>query len=121
MLLFVTSLVAVTAPVVVVSPPTSNDDVAAGLVLALLAELLDLAGVLPRVLQGGLLDLQRLLARHALDEEARVALLDLLAVLVPLDLGLRVVRLALELGLPLGLAVLLLLQLLLEAELRVRS
>ncbi len=94
---------------------TSNGDVAGRLVLALLAELLDLAGVLAGVLQLGLLDLERLLALHALDDDPGVVGLDLLAVLVPLDLRLRVVRLALELQLPLCLTVLLLLQLLVEA------
>ena len=100
---------------------TSDVEVARGLVLPLLSELLDLAGVLARVLLLGLLDLQRLLPVDALDEVARVALLDLLAVLVPLDLGVGVVRLALELGLPLRLGALLFLQLLLEAILRVRG
>ena len=100
---------------------TSNVDIAGRLVLALLAKLDDLAGVLAGVLLLRALDLELLDAVVAGDEEVGVRRLDLLAVLEPLDLGVRVVRLAFQLQFPLCLAVLLLVQLLLEAPLRVRS
>jgi len=96
---------------------TSDGDVARGLVLSLLAKFLYLTGVLARVLLLRLADLQCLLSALRLDEEARVTLFYLLAVLVPLDLGLGVVRLALQLQFALRLTSLLLFQLLLEAEL----
>ena len=100
---------------------TPNVDIAGRLVLALLAKLDDLAGVLAGVLLLRALDLELLDALVAGDEEVGVRRLDLLAVLEPLHLGVRVVRLALQLQLPLRLPVLLLVKLLLEAPLRVRS
>ena len=65
---------------------TADADIAGGLVLALLAELDDLAGVLARVLLLRALDLQLLHAVVRRDEEVRVRRLDLLPVLEPLDL-----------------------------------
>ena len=100
---------------------TSDVDIASRLVLPLLAKLDDLAGVLSGVLLLRAFDLELLNAFVAGDEEVCVRWLDLLAVLEPLDLGVRVVGLAFQLQLPLSLAVLLLVQLLLEAPLRIRS
>lgn len=99
----------------------SDGDVARGLAVALLAELLDFTRVFARIAALGRFDLQRLFAVFALDQELRIALFDLFAVFVPLDLGVGVIRLTLQLQLALRFAALLLVQLLLEAVGRIRS
>ena len=84
-----------------------------------LSELFNLASVTAGVVRLGLTYEERALAVVVRNEEPDVRLAHLDAVLVPLDLGVRIVNLALELKLLLGDAVLALLELLCETEFRI--